>query len=165
MELKRISTSFLRDCYYGKKYIQPHRIKRSEVTVLTHIFQPVLSCVFASLFYYHRTQMSGGSVVKNQCRSHEFNPWVGKIPGRRKWQPTLVLLPRKPHGQRSLMGYTPWGCKKAGHDLATQQQQHTDIIHTHTTARTIMTHIASWAFLFLFNSFFLSCFKTETFDL
>ena len=31
---------------------------------------------------------------------------------RRKWQPTLVFLPGKFHGQRSLMGYSPWGCKE-----------------------------------------------------
>ena len=40
---------------------------------------------------------------------HWFNPWVGKIPGRRKWQPVPVLLPGKSHGQRSLVGCSPWG--------------------------------------------------------
>jgi hypothetical protein len=35
-----------------------------------------------------------------------------KIPWRRKWQPTPVLLPGKSHGQRSLVGYSPWGCKE-----------------------------------------------------
>ena len=43
-----------------------------------------------------------------QFRSHrrcEFYPWVGKIPWRRKWQPTPVFLPWKSHGQRSLGGY------------------------------------------------------------
>ena len=47
-----------------------------------------------------------------QCRSHRrhgFNPWVGKIPWRRKWQLTPVFLPGKFHGQRSLVGYSPWG--------------------------------------------------------
>ena len=37
----------------------------------------------------------------------EFDPWVRKIPWRRKWQPTLVLLPGESHGQRSLAGYSP----------------------------------------------------------
>ena len=32
---------------------------------------------------------------------------------KRKWQPTLVFLPRESHGQRSLVGYSPWGCKKS----------------------------------------------------
>ena len=35
-----------------------------------------------------------------QCRRRGFNPWVGKIPWRRKWQPTPVSLPGKSHGQR-----------------------------------------------------------------
>ena len=37
---------------------------------------------------------------------------VGKIPWRRKWHPTPVFLPGKPHGQRSLVGYRQWGCKE-----------------------------------------------------
>ena len=37
---------------------------------------------------------------------------VGKIPWRRKWQPTQVFLPGKFHGQRRLVGYSPWGCKE-----------------------------------------------------
>jgi len=39
-------------------------------------------------------------------------PWVRKIPWRRKWQPTLVLLPGKFHGWRSLVGYSLWGRKE-----------------------------------------------------
>ena len=40
------------------------------------------------------------------------DPRLGKIPWRRKWQPTPVLLPGKFHGLRSLVGYSPWGCKE-----------------------------------------------------
>ena len=39
-------------------------------------------------------------------------PGVGKIPWRRKWQPTAVLLPGESHGWRSLVGYSPWGHKE-----------------------------------------------------
>ena len=46
-----------------------------------------------------------------QCGRLQFNPWVRKIPWRRKWQSTPVLLPGKSHGQRSLVGYSPW-CRK-----------------------------------------------------
>ena len=35
-----------------------------------------------------------------QCKRHGFDPWVGKIPWRRKWQPTLVFLPGKCYGQK-----------------------------------------------------------------
>ena len=51
-----------------------------------------------------------------QCRRHKrcgFNPWVRKIPWRRKWQPTLVFLPGKFHGQRKLVGYNQWGIKES----------------------------------------------------
>ena len=50
-----------------------------------------------------------------QCRSHRrygFDSWIRKIPWRREWPPTPVLLPEKFHGQRSLAGYSPWGCKE-----------------------------------------------------
>ena len=39
-------------------------------------------------------------------------PELGKMPGKRKWQPTPVFLPGKSHGQRSLVGYSPCGRKK-----------------------------------------------------
>ena len=39
-------------------------------------------------------------------------PWVRKIPWRRKWQPTPVVLPGKTHGQRSQVSYSPWGHKE-----------------------------------------------------
>ena len=42
-----------------------------------------------------------------------FDPWVGKIPWRRKWQPTPVFLPGEFHGQRSLAGYSPWDGKES----------------------------------------------------
>ena len=46
-----------------------------------------------------------------QCRRPRFNPWVRKMPGRRKWQPT----PGEFHGQRSLVGYSPRG-QRVGHN-------------------------------------------------
>ena len=43
-----------------------------------------------------------------QCRRCGFDPRVGKVPWRRKWQSTPIFLPGKSHGQRSLAGYSPW---------------------------------------------------------
>ena len=57
-----------------------------------------------------------------QCRRPGFDPWVGKIPWRRKWQPTSVLLPGKFHGLRSLIGYSLWGCKES--DMTEQLHFH-----------------------------------------
>ena len=51
-----------------------------------------------------------------QCRRPKrckFKPWVGKIPWRREWQPTPVFLPGEFHGQRSLVGYSPWDHKES----------------------------------------------------
>ena len=51
-----------------------------------------------------------------QCRRHRrhaFDPWVRKIPWRRKWKSTPIFLLGKSHGQRSLAGYTPWGHRES----------------------------------------------------
>ena len=53
-------------------------------------------------------------MVKNLLAMQEtrFDPWVGKILWRRDWLPTPVFLPGEFHGQRSLVGYSPWGGKE-----------------------------------------------------
>ena len=73
---------------------------------------------------------TGSSAVKNppadrSCRKQGFDPWVRKILWRRAWEPTLVFLPRESHGQRSLAGYSPRGCKELDvtEKLSTAQQQ------------------------------------------
>ena len=66
----------------------------------------------------------GGSEGKEsacQCKWRpRFHPWVRKIPWRRAWQPTPVFLPRESHGQRSLVGYSPWGHKESDTTKATE---------------------------------------------
>ena len=52
---------------------------------------------------------------RRRHKSCRFDPWVGKIPWRRKWQAPPVFLPGESHRQRNLGGYSPWGyksCKK-----------------------------------------------------
>ena len=56
-----------------------------------------------------------------KCRRFGFIPWVRKIPWRRKWQPTPVFLLGESLGQRSLVGYSPQGCK----ELDTTEQLNT----------------------------------------
>ena len=56
---------------------------------------------------------ASGKEPTHQCRSHQrhgFDPWVGKIPWRRAWQPTPVFFPGETHGQRNLAGLQ--GCKE-----------------------------------------------------
>ena len=47
-----------------------------------------------------------------RCKRCGFDPRARKIPWSRKWQPISVFLPGKFHGQRSLVGYSPWSCKE-----------------------------------------------------
>ena len=72
---------------------------------------------------YDQGQFLGGSDGKQStCNAGDLGliPVSGRSPGggnghpfwRRKWQSTPVLLPRKSHGQRSLVGYSPWGRKE-----------------------------------------------------
>ena len=67
-------------------------------------------------------------MVKNllQCRRPRFDPWVGKIPWRRKWQPAPVFLP----GQRSLTRYSPWGGKELERTKRPRTYTHCWLIHT-----------------------------------
>ena len=58
-------------------------------------------------------------------KRHGFDPWVGKIPWRRKWQPTPVFLPGEFHGQKSLVGHSPWGRKEL--DTTERLSTHTGI--------------------------------------
>ena len=53
-------------------------------------------------------------------KRRSFSPQVRKIPWSRTWQSTPVFLPGESHGQRSLVGYSPWGHKELGTTEATQ---------------------------------------------
>ena len=61
-------------------------------------------------------------VKKNQPSSQCRRCWVGKIPWRRAWQATPIFLPGESHGQRSLVGYSPWGLKES--DTTEQLSSH-----------------------------------------
>ena len=70
----------------------------------------------------------GGTVIKNLLpkageQETGFDPWVGKIPWRRKWQSTPVFLPGESRGQSSLEGYSPQGCKES--DMTQHMHAHT----------------------------------------
>ena len=83
----------------------------------------------------------GGSVSKKkkiclQCRRPGFDPWVGKLPWRRKWQPTLVLLPGESRGWRSLVGCSPWG---------REESDTTFTFHFHALEKEIATHSSTLA--------------------
>ena len=74
--------------------------------------------LFSLLYLIYRPHGSlSGKGPACQCRRRRrlgFDPWVGKIPWRRKRQPTPVFLPGEFYGQRSLVGYSPRGHRESG---------------------------------------------------
>ena len=78
-------------------------------------------------------------------KRHGFDPWVGKIPWRRKWQSAPVFLSGKSHRQRSLASYSPWGCKRVRHDLT----------HIHDTCIDILGLKSAILFFFCLFLFFI----------
>ena len=85
---------------------------------------------------------SGGadSRVCLQCRRPRFNSWIRKIPWRRKWLPTSVFLPEEFHGQKNMVGHSPWGCRD-------EQDWATDTFTFHFIWVSTFIHL----FLFLFH--------------
>ena len=63
----------------------------------------------------------GGKESACQCRRLRFDPWIGKIPWRRKWQPTSVFCWEIPWTEES-GGLQSMGLQRVGYDLATKQQ-------------------------------------------
>ena len=87
-----------------------------------------------------------------RCKRHRFDPWVGKIPWRRKWQPSPVFLPGKSHGQRSLEGYHPWDCK----DLDTAEHSHTQDRAKRMVAAILVTNCLLLPILMMYRGWFLA---------
>ena len=83
-----------------------------------------------------------------RCRRHGFDPWVRKISWNKKWQPPPVSLPEKFHQQKRLAGYSPWSCKRVGHNWATE--------HTTQSSYTFCTF---FAFLFSLTFIHVHCRK------
>ena len=75
--------------------------------------------------YIHTMGFSSGLVIKNtsvNARDMSLIPGLGRSPGEGNGNPLHYFCPGNPHGQRSLAGYSPWGCKIVGHNLVTKQQ-------------------------------------------
>ena len=88
-------------------------------------FHMILHCILYCTILYFTLGFPGVTSDKEptcQCRRHKrckFDPWVGKIPWRRVWQPTPVFLFAESHAQRSLLGYSPQGLKESDTTEAT----------------------------------------------
>ena len=76
-----------------------------------------------------------------QDRRHRFDPWVGRTPWRKKWQPAPGFLPGKSHGQSSLVGYSPWGFE----DLDPTEQT-----HTHTYIHSLSIYLSTYLSIYIY---------------
>ena len=79
------------------------------------LIQPILLFYCHLLYLITRASLwlNGKEYICLQCRRCGFDPWVGKIPFKKKWQPTPVFLPCNSHGQKNPVGYSPWDCKES----------------------------------------------------
>ena len=126
-ELLQYKSSVVLGCLIGR---YEHVLVLKEVNAIVDMYRRRLS------------RCLSGKESACQCRRsrrRELDPWVSKIPWRRKWQPTRVFLPPEPHRQKSLVGYSPWGHKESD-------------THTHTH-----THTHRSTFFWMFCSHTLSC--------
>ena len=76
----------------------------------------LINPVISKLMWYNNVGLPlwlSGNESACQRRRGGFDPWIGKIPLRRKWQPTPAFLPGESRGQRSLEGYSPRGLKQS----------------------------------------------------
>ena len=98
--------------------------KKSE----TKVTIPILLDVYMILQWAFPVaqQVKNLPTIQEICRRHGFNPWVKKMPWRRKWQPTPIFLPIKSHGQRSRVGYSSKGSKES--DMTEHAQKHKSLI-------------------------------------
>ena len=87
-----------------------------------------------------------------QFRRLGFNPWVRKIPWRKKWQWTPVFSPGESHGQRTLVGYSPWDRKSVRHDLASKQQSISPMKVQKPMIVRLPLHILNQKVTFIFDS-------------
>ena len=102
-----------------------------DISAIRHLNQLLFQDFCFNHYYSSLWASQVAHWVKDLPAMQEMQAVVGSIPGseilwKRAWQPTPVFLPEKFHGQRSLAGYSPWGQKRAGHNLATKQQPEVD---------------------------------------
>ena len=100
---------FLKQIWYKQNEIYWNTLYCFKTKVYTLIL-----CVYIYLYILsHGLWWLRPQSICLQCGRHWFDPWVRKILWRRKCQPTPVLLPGKSRGWRSVVGYSPWGCKES----------------------------------------------------
>ena len=121
-------------------------------------YLPPYSSLFCLLFHLSICFPGGPVLKKPTCRGRRhkgprFNPWIRKIPWRRRWPPTLVFLPGKLRGQRTLVGDNPWGHREldmADHSTDTSINVST-CLPTYLKSVNLHIHPLSPTYLFIYN--------------
>ena len=125
----------LNQIWNGKKQVQYSFLLTQECNYHQHV---KFKCTNSEVYIVLRLPWwLSGKEFTCQCRRCGLDPWVGKVPWRRKWQPTPVFLPGKPHGLRSLVGGSPWGREESGT---------TKRLHFHALEKEMATHsrVLAW---------------------
>ena len=87
-------------------------------------------------------RMHASQVARLPGQETRFNPWVGKIPWRRKWQSTLPFLSGESYGQRSLADCSPWGHKEL--DMTGQLSTHEKLACFHLVWFGVKQPVVHW---------------------
>ena len=125
-------------CYWLSKLSEHFNLKRQyEISAIHFRFIFRMPTSRGCDWYMGLPQWLISKECACQCRRHGFDPWVRKIPWRRKWQPTPAFLPRKYHGQRSLVGNSP-GVTNSWTRLSAHTWACT---HTHTHTHTLLIQL------------------------
>ena len=99
-----------RHIHFEKQYNsiqQQHYRNNSNDSSLLSVCDVSSAFLILSHLIYRRCNGRESTYQSRRCERCSFQPWVGKTPQRRKWQPTPAFLPRESHGQRSLVGCCP----------------------------------------------------------
>ena len=121
------------DCMHYRQNFNRLSHQRSPMNlyIYPYMLYIIYRCIYINCF-------PRGTMVKNLTVNTGDAREVGlisrKILWSRKWQPTPVLLPGKLHGQKNLVGYSPWGCRVRHYWACMHVRGHTHT-HTHTHTR------------------------------
>ena len=114
MKVKHSEILFDLHLYTGEVFDVPVSLNLTSHHIISELSRMKSIIIIISTIYCVPTLCSGFSdgSAEYTCNAgdikrHRFDPWVGKIPCKRKWQPTPVFLPKKSQGQRSLACYSP----------------------------------------------------------
>ena len=97
------------------KQLNTHRHTMPLLILTLRYLNNTVSCSHCSILKFRSMGFPVGSVDKEcrRCKRRGFDPWVWKIPWSWKWQPAPGFLPGRSHGQRRLVGCSPWGHKES----------------------------------------------------